>query len=161
MWQELLPFTALLSENISFAFNPTLSFIHASAGLCPPPSPSHQPLPVLHPPHSFPLFICILFLGQLISPLSFILVPFFFFSLYLPPSSCSSVCETILLRGRYASQGYNDNPVTPPQVNTWQGVGKRERASGGRVCSFNSLSSKFEWAGVNWANFRKSFLKHF
>lgn len=74
--------------------HPTLSFIHASVGLCPPtlPPPASTRSPPL--PHSPPLhFICILFLGPLISPPS---RPFLI-SLYRPPSSCSSFSETMLL----------------------------------------------------------------
>lgn len=63
---------------------------------CPPPTTTTTTYP---PPHSPPLhFICILFLGPLISPLSFPVVPFLI-SLYLAPSSCSSSSETMLLRG--------------------------------------------------------------
>lgn len=72
-----------LSERISLAFNPTFSFIHASAALHQPPPASSRLLPC--PPRSPPLhFICILFLGPLISPLSLPLVPFF--NLIVSPS---------------------------------------------------------------------------
>lgn len=140
MWQELLPLTVLLSERISFAFNPTLSFIHASAGLL-SPRPNRPPPGRLTLLHS----ICILFLGPLISPWSFILV-LFLISLYLPPSSCSPSSETMapLRASRYASQSYDDNPVTLLQVNAQQREGERGGACGGRVCTFNSLRSKFD-----------------
>lgn len=106
-----------------------------------PPRPNRPPPGRLTLLHS----ICILFLGPLISPWSFILV-LFLISLYLPPSSCSPSSETMapLRASRYASQSYDDNPVTLLQVNAQQREGERGGACGGRVCTFNSLRSKFD-----------------
>lgn len=104
--KSVSPFAVPLSKRISLSFNPARSFIHAPAGLwSPPPLTLRLPPPPLH-------FICILFLGLLISLLFLPPPPLFSIPLYLAPASCSSFSETRLLRGRRGTttRGCDDNP---------------------------------------------------